>query len=282
MPRFGSHMSIAGGVSRAIDRGASIGCQSVQIFLKNNMQWQGAPLTTDEVQRFRQRCRETAIRPVFAHSSYLINLCAVKPSFLRKSIAALIDEVKRAALLGVPFIVLHPGSHMGKGEQHGLERVAESLVEVFRATPRARVRIALETTAGQGTNLGWCLEHLAEIYRLVGRRRGRLGVCVDTCHVFAAGHDLRTAAGYRRLMRVIDASVGLDQVLAFHVNDSKTSLGSRRDRHAHIGQGKIGLEGFRHLVRDRRWRETPMVLETPKSNDLHEDVENIQRLQALL
>lgn len=274
-------MSIAGGVSRAVDRGASIGCQSIQIFLKNNMQWDGPPLASDEIKRFRQQREQAGIEPVFAHSSYLINLCATRPAFLRRSIRALIDEIERAALLGVPFIVLHPGSHMGRGEPAGLARVAESLDEVFRATARKKVRIALETTAGQGSNLGYCVEHLAAIYRLV-KRPQRLAVCVDTCHVFAAGYDIRNRAGYRRLVRDLDNAVGIDQVVAFHLNDSKTPLNARRDRHEHIGQGKIGLAGFRQVLNDRRWRGLPMVLETPKSEDLHEDVANLRRLQRLM
>ncbi len=270
-------MSIAGGVDRALERGASVGCDAIQIFLKNNMQWAGRKLLPAEVDRFRAQRRV----PVFAHSTYLINLAATNRSFHRRSIAALIDEVERAAALGVPFIVMHPGAHMGAGEAAGLKKIARSLDAVFRATPRARVRIALETTAGQGTNLGYRFEHLAEIYQRV-RKPMRLAVCVDTCHLFAAGYDIRTPRRYRQTMRELDRLVGCRQVVAFHLNDSKMPLGSRVDRHAHIGKGKIGLAGFRHVLRDRRWRRLPMVLETPKGEDLQEDVENLKVLRSLL
>ncbi len=277
MVRLGAHMSIAGGVDRALERGASIGCDAIQIFLKNNMQWRGRKLSMAEVKRFRAARRG----PVFAHSTYLINLAATNPAFLRKSIAALIDEVERAAALDVPFIVMHPGAHMGAGETAGLKKVARSLDEIFRATPRCRVCIALETTAGQGTNLGYRFEHLAEIFQS-SRHPGRLAVCVDTCHLFAAGYDIRTPRGYRQAMRALDHLVGYRQVVAFHLNDSKTLLGSRVDRHEHIGKGKIGLAGFRHVLRDRRWRDLPMVLETPKGEDLREDVENLRVLRELM
>lgn len=281
MVRLGSHMSISGGVQRALERGASIGCDSIQIFLKNNMQWGGKPIPAADAAAFKQQQAATKIAPVFAHSSYLINLGATNPAFLRQSIDALVDEIERAALLEVPFIVMHPGSHMGRGESAGLRAVAASLNEVFRQTPRRRVRIALETTAGQGTNLGHRFEHLAELYDRV-KKPERLAVCIDTCHVFAAGYDLREPTGYRRMARALDRLVGVKQVVAFHVNDSKTPLGSRVDRHAHIGQGHIGLAGFRNVLRDRRWRGLPMVLETPKSEDLHEDVANLKTLRRLL
>ena len=273
-------MSIAGGVDRALERGASIGCDTIQIFLKNNMQWRGRKLTAAETRRFRAQQQATKIRPVFAHSSYLINLGAVHVSTLRCSIAAIIDEIRRATQLGVPFVVMHPGSHMGAGEEPGLRRIARSLDEVFRATPESSVKIALETTAGQGTNLGYRFEHLADIMAHVANP-GRIAVCIDTCHLLAAGYDIRTPRSYHRTMREFDRIVGSRRVVAFHLNDSKTPLGSRVDRHAHIGQGHIGLAGFRCVVRDPRWRKLPMVLETPKSDDLHEDVENLRVLRRL-
>jgi deoxyribonuclease-4 len=280
MIRLGAHMSIAGGVDRALDRGAAIGCDTIQIFLKSNMQWRGKPLTRAEIRRFQARQRATAIRPVFAHACYLINLAAAQAPTLRRSIAALIDEVQRATRLGVPFVVLHPGSHMGAGERAGLRRVAHSLDEVFRSTRQSPVRLALETTAGQGTNLGHRFEHLADILALVANP-DRIAVCIDTCHLLAAGYDIRTARGYRKTMDEFDRVVGCQHVVAFHLNDSKAPLGSRVDRHAHIGKGHIGLQGFRHLLRDARWRGLPMVLETPKSDDLHEDVENLRVLRRL-
>lgn len=270
-------MSIAGGVDRALERGASIGCTAIQIFLKNNMQWAGAPFAAAAVARFRER----RTVPVFAHSTYLINLAATNGQFRRRSIASLTDEIRRAAQLGVALIVLHPGSHMGAGEAAGLRAVAGSLDEVLDATAKLPVRVALETTAGQGTNLGYRFEHLAEIFARV-KRPERLAVCVDTCHVFAAGYDLRTPAGYRKMVRELDRLVGVGQVAAFHLNDSKAPLGSRVDRHEHIGKGQIGLTGFRCVLRDRRWREVPMVLETPKGAEMREDVENLRVLRSLL
>ena len=274
-------MSIAGGGSRALERGASIGCATVQIFLKNNMQWRANGLVAEEIVEFQARQRATGIAPVFAHSSYLINLAATNPAFLRQSIAALVDEIERAEALGVPFIVMHPGSHMGRGEAAGLKTIVRSLDRVLASTRRSRVQIALETTAGQGSNLGYRFAHLGEILARV-KQPMRLAGCVDTCHLFAAGYDLRTTAGYRQTMRELETTVGRERVVAFHLNDSKTPLGSRVDRHAHIGQGQLGLAAFRRVLRDRHWRRVPMVLETPKSDDLHEDVENLRVLRSLL
>jgi deoxyribonuclease-4 len=281
MVRLGAHMSIAGGVDRAVERGASIGCDTIQIFLKNNMQWRGKKLSAAEVVAFRERQQTAALRPVFAHSSYLINLAATNRLFLRRSMAALIDEIQRADALGVPFIVMHPGSHMGAGELRGLRQVVRSLNEVFKATRRSAVQVALETTAGQGSNLGHRFQHLADIINGV-KQPARMAVCIDTCHVFAAGYDIRTLGGYRNTMRELERTIGSQRVVAFHLNDSKTPLGSRVDRHAHIGRGQIGLAGFRRVLRDRRWRNLPMVLETPKSADLHEDVENLRVLRGLV
>ncbi len=281
MLRLGAHMSIAGGVDRAIERGLSIGCNTVQIFLKNNMQWTGKTLGSREARRFRARRRSARIHPVFAHSCYLINLAATDERIRQKSVAALIDEIERAQQWGVPFIVMHPGAHMGAGERAGLKKVARALDDVFRATARCRVKIALETTAGQGSNLGYRFEHLAEIFQRVGKP-DRLAVCVDTCHVFAAGYDIRTSQGYERTIEELDNLVGCARVVAFHLNDSKKPLGSRVDRHEHIGKGCIGLRGFRHVLTDPRWRGRPMVLETPKSEDLHEDVKNLRVLRELL
>jgi deoxyribonuclease-4 len=281
MVKLGAHMSIAGGVARALERGVAIGCDAIQIFLKNNMQWRGPKISTDEATKFRALRITTGIAPVFAHSCYLINLAATNTRFLRQSIAATVEEIQRAALLGVPFIVVHPGAHLDAGEEAGLRRCARSLDEIFRATARSGVRIALETTAGQGTNLGFRLEHLAEIFQLVDNPR-RLAVCVDTCHLFAAGYDIRTPKGYAKTMDDLDRRVGIRQVVAIHLNDSKMPIGSRVDRHEHIGKGHIGLNAFRRILRDPRWDGLPMVLETPKSDDLHEDVENLQVLRSLL
>lgn len=275
-PCLGAHMSIAGGVHRALERGASIGCASVQIFLKNNMQWAGSPLCAHEIACFRQHRL-----PAFAHSGYLLNLASPHAPNRRRSITALVDEIKRAAALGVPFIVMHPGAHLGAGEEAGLRTLARSLDVVFAATGGSKVQIALETTAGQGTCLGHRFEHLA--YALEHcRRPKRLAICVDTCHLFAAGHDIRTPRGYETTMRDLDRVIGAEHVVAFHLNDSKKPLGSRVDRHEHIGKGHIGLTTFRCLLRDPRWAGLPMSLETPKGADLREDVENLRVLRKLL
>jgi len=265
-------MSIAGGVDLAIERGVSIGCEAVQIFLKNATQWRGRNISGTEARRFRDLRKCSGNVPVFAHASYLINLGVENP----RSVAALVDEIERADLLGVPFIVLHPGSHLGAGETAGLTCVARNLDEVFAATASSKVRIALETTAGQGSCLGHRFEHLAEIIRRVEQPK-RLAVCVDTCHLFAAGYDIRTRGGYEMVMKQLD---GLP-VVAFHLNDSKKPFGSRVDRHEHIGKGFLGLEAFRCVLRDARWRGLPMVLETPKGEDMREDVENLRVLRSL-
>ncbi|MCG3147596.1 MAG: Endonuclease 4 [Verrucomicrobiae bacterium] len=269
-------MSIAGGVDRAIERGASIGCTAIQIFLKNNFQWTGRPYTPEEITRFHAAVKKTGIA-VFAHSGYLINPCAPNPKLRERSLAAIIDEIERATVLGVPFIVMHPGAHLGAGESPGLRLVAKTLDTAFRATKRSPVRIALETTAGQGTCLGHRFEHLAEIIAH-SQFPDRLAVCVDTCHIFAAGYDIRTPAGYKSVAKQLAAL----PVVAFHLNDSKKPLGSRVDRHDHIGKGYLGLAAFRHVLRDRRWRNLPMSLETPKSADLHEDVANLRALTNCL
>ena len=274
-PLLGAHMSTAGGVDRALERGAAIGCGCVQLFLKNNMQWSGPPLRAEEITRFRQHRL-----PAFAHSGYLLNLASPNPANRHRSIAALVDEIQRATALGIPFIVLHPGAHLGAGEEAGLRTLVASLDEVFAQTGRSPVRIALETTAGQGTCLGHRFEHLAFALDRC-RQPKRLAVCVDTCHIFAAGYDIRTPRGYAATMRALDDTVGCRHVVTFHLNDSKKPLGSRVDRHEHIGRGHIGLPAFRCVLRDPRWAGLPMSLETAKSADLHEDVENLRVLRSL-
>jgi len=271
-------MSIAGGVDRAIGRGASIGCDAIQIFLKSNRQWRGPPLTASQASDFIRQRRATSIA-VFAHSSYLINLASPAPLVRRASIAGLVDEIARATALGVPFIVLHPGAH--PDEPTGLRLATQGLDEVFAATGGTKVRIALETTAGQGSSLGHRFEQLAAIIAR-SRHPARLAVCVDTCHLFAAGYDIRTPREYEKIMTELDRIIGYRQVVAFHLNDSLKPFGSRVDRHEHIGRGHLGLPAFRRVLRDPRWRGLPMVLETPKGDDLREDIENLRVLRGLL
>ena len=276
---LGAHMSIAGGMDQAVLRGRMVGCDALQVFTKNNNQWRAAPFRDGEVEAFRRRLEESGIGPVVAHDGYLINLAARDRPLWKKSLAAFIVELERCVALGIPYLVTHPGSHGGAGEAEGMKRVAEALEEALEAVPGPMV--LLEVTAGQGTSLGWRLEQLAAIRAGVASRR-RVGVCLDTCHLFAAGYDFRTAAAYRALRRDLDATLGPDLVRAIHMNDSKKGLGSRVDRHEHIGRGEIGPAGFRQFLRDSAWRGVPMLLETPKGADfLRTDRRNLAVLRRL-
>jgi deoxyribonuclease-4 len=275
----GAHMSIAGGVNMAIERARSINCTAMQMFVKNNMQWFAAPLTRDEIRRFLQH-QERRELSIFAHANYLINLAATNGQFHANSIRSLSEELIRADQLELPFLVLHPGAHLGAGEQAGLEKVIKSVDRVFSCLPGIKTRIALETTAGQGSCLGNRFEHLAHIISRVREPR-RLCVCLDTAHVFAAGYDIRSEASVRKMFREFHRVIGLRHLAAIHLNDSKTACGSRVDRHEHIGKGKIGLPAFRFIMRDRRFRHIPKVLETPKGKELREDVVNLKTLRSL-
>jgi deoxyribonuclease-4 len=250
-------------VWRAVDRAEASGCAALQIFTKSAGQWRARPLPPDEVARFRERVAETGIRPVLAHNSYLINVAAASPALREQSAAALEEEIDRAELLGLDGLVMHPGSFTAGTEAQGLALIAEALGRILARRRGGRTMILLEGTAGQGTNLGHRFEHLAAIIeRLDGSPR--VGVCLDTCHLIAAGYDIVSEAGYRETFRAFDRIVGLNRLKAFHLNDSKRPLGSRVDRHEHIGRGHLGLETFRRLVNDRRFRGLPMLLETPK------------------
>jgi deoxyribonuclease IV len=278
--KLGAHMPTAGGVWRALERGAELGCEVVQLFVKNNMQWFGKPCPAEDVLRFKGLWAQGRFHCVFAHAGYLINLAASAGPKRDTSLQSLRQEIELAAQLELPFLVLHPGSHLGHGEGAGVRQAVAGLNEVLRSTRRCPVRIALENTAGQGGCLGYQFAQLAAIYDAVECPE-RLGLCLDTAHLFAAGFDIRTRAGWSRVMEEVDCLLGLEQVLAFHLNDSKAPLGSRVDRHAGIGQGQIGREAFRHIVNDRRFRAVPGCLETPKSPDLHEDRENLAILRGL-
>lgn len=280
MMRLGAHESISGGLHLAFDRAQSVGCEAVQIFVKSNRSWAVTPLTEEDIALFQAKGRETGIQPVVGHTSYLLNLGTPDEELWQKSLETLIIELERCEVLEVPYLVLHPGSHVGAGEEAGLARVAEALGRVHAATPGFRTQILLETTAGQGSNLGYCFEHLA--WLLENTPGGdRLGVCLDTCHVFVAGYEIRTPEGYEATMEALDQIVGLERLKAIHLNDSKGDLGSQKDRHEHIGKGYIGLEGFRLVLNDPRLSGLPGLLETPKSDDLHEDVENLAVLKSL-
>lgn len=274
-------MSTGGGVWKALERGAGIGCEVVQLFVKNNMQWLGRPFGPDDLARYARAIAAQKFSCVFGHTGYLINLGASAGPNRDKSLQSLVQEINLGAELGLPFLVLHPGAHLGAGEETGIAQIVAGLDEVFRATKGVPVRIALENTAGQGSCLGHRIAHLAAIYNRVERPE-RLGVCLDTAHFFEAGYDLRTLQGWEAAIGEVETMIGLKEILAFHLNDSKTDLGSRVDRHAGIGQGKIGKEPFRHIVNDVRFTDHPGCLETPKSADLHEDVENIAILRSLM
>ncbi len=278
---LGAHMSIAGGVDKALIRGASIGCQAIQIFLKNNTQWAGRPYTEEERRDFFRFKKRFRIGIVFAHDCYLINLASAHSEVRRKSLLALEDECIRAEQLGLPFLVIHPGSHLGQGEKAGLRQIGEGVQQIIGRTAGSAVRILFETTAGQGTSLGYQFDHLAELLAIVGNK-ARTGVCFDTAHVFAAGYDLRSQRAYATTFRRFDRIIGLNHLHVFHLNDSQKPLASRVDRHEHIGRGLLGLEPFRRLLNDARFRNVPMVLETPKGPDLKEDIENLRVLRRLI
>ena len=274
-------MSIAGGLDLAIERGAAIGCSAIQIFDKSSNQWAARPLGDDEVARFKEARARAGINPVVAHASYLINLCSPDDALYRRSIDAVVEELERCSRLGVDWLVVHPGSHMGQGEDFGIRRMAGAIDEVHGRLKGA-ARLALETTAGQGTVIGHRFEQIGAILGRV-RRPERLGTCLDTCHVFAAGYDLRGPTTYAETMRRFEGEIGLDRLQAVHVNDSKKDLGSRVDRHEHIGKGFLGLAAFRHLMNDPRLRSLPLLLETPKDEKTcAEDVFNLDTLIGLV
>jgi len=259
---LGAHVSIAGGVSNAPLSAQNLGIFTFQIFTKNQTQWRAKPLDPKEIDSYLQRCEEANICCVVAHDSYLINLCAVDETKLAKSRQALQIEMMRADQLQIPYLVMHPGSHLGAGEDAGIRLLAESYRMYFDKYPDGKARILLETTAGQGTNLGYKFEQIAEMLRLI-ENDDRMGVCLDTCHIFAAGYDFRTSDGYHCVMDDFSDKIGLDRLYAIHLNDSKRDIGSRVDRHEHIGDGKIGLEPFSYFINDPRFRNIPALLETP-------------------
>ena len=282
-PLLGAHESIAGGLHLAIDRILQVGGESLQIFTANQRQWRVNPPSAADVRLFREKRQAAGNMPVASHASYLINLAATEPDKAEKSVAAFAEELRRCQLLGIELAVIHPGSHTGAGIEAGLDAAARNLDLTLERSGAldADLTILLETTAGQGTALGSRFEELGRLLRN-SRYPERLAVCVDTCHIFAAGYDLTEPAGYARTMAELEQHIGCAQVRFFHLNDSKKGCGSRIDRHEHIGLGQIGPEGFRLLLNDPRFRRLPMTLETDKGPDLAEDVVNLNRLRALL
>jgi len=282
-PILGAHMSIAGGYHKAVEAAVGVGCDCLQLFTKNNNQWQSKPISPEAAEQFRDAMKASKITHPLVHDSYLINLASPDPDLWRKSIGAFAEELQRADVLGIPYVVAHPGAYTTGSEKQGLRRIVWALDRVHAMTDPGGAQCLLETTAGQGTALGWKFEHLAAILDGV-KEPDRLGVCFDTCHVFAAGYPLTRQKEYRATMRALDRTVGLRRVRAFHLNDSRRELGSRVDRHAHIGRGQMGIEPFRHLLADRRFRRIPMYLETPKGKEDGEDLDvvNLRTLRGLI
>ena len=262
---LGAHVSIAGGVENAVLHGLELGCDAIQIFSKNQRQWRSAMLTQTSIDAFRERLDASPISQTVVHDSYLINLASPDPDLLKKSREAFTDEVERAARLGIPYLVFHPGSHKGTDEASGISRIAESVNEALAGAVGDGVALLLETTAGMGDSVGCTFEQLRRIIDLIEKKE-RMGVCYDTAHAFAAGYDIRTEDAYQETFRLFDDIVGLERLRVFHLNDSKADLGSRVDRHENIGEGYLGETPFRLLVNDSRFADCPMILETPGGN----------------
>jgi deoxyribonuclease-4 len=277
----GAHMSIAGGVSNSLLFGEELGCTTIQIFTKNNNQWNTKELTPDEVKKFIENQKKTEISPVVGHNGYLINLASPKEDIYNLSLEAMLIEVQRAERLALPYLVMHPGSHLGSGEKEGIKKIARSINWLHQKTKGFQVKICLETTAGQGSSIGFRFEHLAGIIGLV-KDNLRLGICYDTCHTFAAGYDIRTKITYEETFKEFDKIIGVTRLKVAHVNDSMKDLNSRVDRHQHIGEGKIGLEGFRLLMNDSRWEKVPKILETPKEEGVVRNTKNLNLLRSLV
>lgn len=279
---FGAHVSISGGIDKAPERGQSVGSNAMQVFTKNSNQWKSKPLEEPTVDAYKENVVSAGIKYVAAHDSYLINLASPDKAARKKSLTAFIDEIERAGRLGIPDLVFHPGSHLGSGDDEGLKAVADCMNEAIEKTSDCgSVSLTVETTAGQGTNLGHRFEHIRYLLDNVENKK-RIGVCVDTCHIFTAGYDLRKKSDYEKTFSEFDTVIGLDQIHLFHVNDSKKDFGTRVDRHEHIGKGFIGLDAFKFLVNDTRLREIPMIIETPKGKDYMEDEENLATLRKLI
>ncbi len=279
MPLLGAHMPTKGEPASALDAAYRLGCEVVQIFVKPPIQWTAAPITDATIMAFSTAQHRANVKMVVAHAGYLVNLASARPDVLLQSRKAILDEMQRCHLLGIPYLVMHTGAHLGIGEKRGIQRLRESLHWLFDKLPLIHpVTLLLENTAGQGTCLGYTLEQLAEIVE--GLPRERVGVCLDTCHLFVAGYELRTSESVNELAKLIETTVGWERVKLLHANDSLHPLGSRIDRHWHIGKGYIGLEGFRHLLSHPRFSQLPVVIETPEP-ELHH-AENLRQLRILL
>lgn len=282
MSILGAHMSIAGGYHKAVEAAARSGCHCVQIFTKNNSQWRGKPITDDDAEKFQTALLELGITHPISHASYLINMASPKEELRQKSLDAMAVELQRAERLGIPFVVVHPGSYTTSTDSDGIANICRSIDEIHKQLPDLKTQILLENTAGQGTNLGWQFEQLQAMIEGIDAS-DRVGVCIDTCHAFAAGYELADPTGYENTIALLAETVDLKRVKAFHINDSKKPFASRKDRHEHIGRGEMGLEPFRNLLNDSRFNEVPMYLETPKDDEVAADADsmNLDTLRGL-
>ncbi|MEE9450510.1 MAG: deoxyribonuclease IV [Ignavibacteriaceae bacterium] len=278
---LGAHTSIAGGVSKSVDLAEKLGFTAMQIFTKNNNRWFQKPLEEKEIELFKTKLNKSNIKFVVSHDAYLINLCAIKEDILKKSHAAFLDELKRCELLGIPYLNFHPGAHLGAGEEDGIKLIAESINIAHEKTIGYKVSSMLEVTAGQGSSIGYRFEHLRDIIDLIEEKE-RMSVCIDTAHIFAAGYNIKDQKNYKKVINDFDEIIGLERLKCFHINDSKKELGSRVDRHAHIGKGFIGLEGFTNIMNDKRLNKIPKILETPKGKEQLEDLENLEVIRGLI
>ncbi len=278
---LGAHTSTAGGVSKSVDLAEKLGFTAMQIFTKNNNRWFQNPLEEMEIESFKSKLEESKIKFVVSHDAYLINLCAIKEDILKKSRAAFLDELERCELLGIPYLNFHPGAHLGAGEEDGIKLIAESINITHEKTKGYKVSSMLEVTAGQGSSIGYRFEHLRDIIDLVEEKE-RMNVCIDTAHIFAAGYDIKDQKNYKKVIKDFNEIIGLERLKCFHINDSKKELGSRVDRHEHIGKGFIGLEGFTNIMNDKRLEKIPKILETPKGKEQLEDLDNLEVLRGLI
>jgi deoxyribonuclease-4 len=286
LPRLGAHMSILNGLHLALERGHSIGCETIQLFTRNSNRWKAKARTPEELELYRETLERTGIDPVVAHAIYLINLASPDRRVRTQSNAAFREELSRCHEAGIPYLVLHPGSHKGKGLEQGIARIAQGIQEAYAEHPEYTVVTLLENTAGQGDTIGRTFEELAQIEALCRKSGGEgcpyIGYCFDTAHALASGYEIRTPEDYTETMEQFDRVLGLERLYCFHLNDSKAELGSHVDRHEQIGQGEVGLETFRLLLNDARLADHPMLLETPKDDDLHQDVEALALLRSLI
>ncbi len=280
---IGAHCSIAGGLHTSAERAGTLKCNTIQIFTKNNNQWDAPPLLRPEISRFQSTCEDSGVKMAFAHAGYLINLATTEPATHARSMLSMRQELERAEALELPYLIVHPGSHKGAGELAGILQVAASLTQLMNETEGFRVKILLETTAGQGRSIGYKFEHFSEIMKRLSKAHlKRIGICMDTAHIFAAGYDLSTPPEREKVMKKFEKAVGLEYLKVFHLNDSSRECGSRVDRHENLGEGRIGLATFKWLLNDERFINIPAVIETPKGTTLEADKRNLRLIESLI